>query len=402
MFLRAAILIAACLTSQAGMVFAQDGSENAGGGTEKVISGYDAALKDAAADHQKRLTQLTANFISALEKHRKKVAASGNLDAVLEVDTLLKKVKADPAGLEPPAKDAEDQLSKWTRVYFQQKRELTVERAKATATLTDTCVANLTKIQKSLVKARDLEAAVKVRDTIAEIEKRPSVVSARELVASVAKAPPEPKGGAPKTGDRLPLEGLVAHYTFDKDSRGKVYDAMGKHHGELKDAVPVEEGKREGAYRFGNRGYIKVEHHEDLNPRQITVAAWVNPAKLSTYYSVLMKSTGSWSGGYGISYFSGGLNFFVNSYGRGRAGAPVPLGKWSHVVGTYDGNEIRFYVDGKEKATREYGDEIDHTEGSLTIGKGSGSGYFWNGMLDEVMIFNRALRPHEVAALARR
>ena len=83
-------------------------------------------------------------------------------------------------------------------------------------------------------------------------------------------------------------------------------------------------------------------------------------------------------------------------------------GQWHHVVGTYDGVDAKLYMDGWPvgKPGHKVG-EIPHTDYDLTIGANRSNpdgalgqiGASFNGMMDDVMMFNRALSDDEIQTL---
>jgi len=72
--------------------------------------------------------------------------------------------------------------------------------------------------------------------------------------------------------------------------------------------------------------------------------------------------------------------------------------EWHHYIATYDGAEIKTYLDGKYKnSTAKTGNIL--TTGDFNIGSywdGHTSTYTWNGQIDEVKIFNYALTEEQV------
>jgi hypothetical protein len=72
------------------------------------------------------------------------------------------------------------------------------------------------------------------------------------------------------------------------------------------------------------------------------------------------------------------------------------LGKFAYVALTYDGKKIIAYVNGMIKAETNYSESISNLPGvGISIGYFMGSGYF-NGSIDDVKIYNRALNAKEI------
>jgi hypothetical protein len=75
---------------------------------------------------------------------------------------------------------------------------------------------------------------------------------------------------------------------------------------------------------------------------------------------------------------------------------------WVHVLVTYDGAAIRAYVNGALAATRAAAGDLANHTGPLTIGDHGGPGDSWaryNGPLDDVRLYNRALSASEAQML---
>jgi hypothetical protein len=85
---------------------------------------------------------------------------------------------------------------------------------------------------------------------------------------------------------------------------------------------------------------------------------------------------------------------------RSSTGAsPLPLRTWRQVVVTADGDQLRLFEDGKLAAAIECSALKHVGSGPIWFGTESGGVGLWNGRIDEVAFFDRALDAAEVAAL---
>jgi hypothetical protein len=70
---------------------------------------------------------------------------------------------------------------------------------------------------------------------------------------------------------------------------------------------------------------------------------------------------------------------------------------WSHLAATYDGSKLRLFVNGLEVGSRDVGGAIDPTSGPLQIGGNEIWGEWFDGLVDDVRIYNRPLGAAELA-----
>jgi beta-galactosidase len=75
------------------------------------------------------------------------------------------------------------------------------------------------------------------------------------------------------------------------------------------------------------------------------------------------------------------------------------MGKWTHLVGTYADGEQKIYVNGKLSGTQPYQQPIQNDAHPLVVGGYYSAGYLYQGDLDDLMIFNRALSGTEIEQL---
>jgi hypothetical protein len=90
--------------------------------------------------------------------------------------------------------------------------------------------------------------------------------------------------------------------------------------------------------------------------------------------------------------FVGGANRVV----EGTAAQAPAANVWTHVAGTYDGTTLRLYINGVQVASVNRTGPIATSTGPLRIGGNSLWGEFFQGRIDEVRVYNRALTPAEI------
>ena len=165
----------------------------------------------------------------------------------------------------------------------------------------------------------------------------------------------------------------------------------------------VGTGTGKYALSFDGAGdYVSVLDSNSLDITDaITIEVWVYINSLgSTNWGFLSK--GSNTTGWGMWYYSPSgvfpIDFADNLGNRHYVDMPagsIPVGAWAHVVGVYDRTYIRGYVNGVQKASRNVGAyTIATNANNLLIGQRTGS--FFNGLIDEVRIYNQALTQAEI------
>ena len=220
--------------------------------------------------------------------------------------------------------------------------------------------------------------------------------------------------------------GLVLALGFDEASGTTAIDSSAsKMNGVIKQAVRVAAGKIGHALQFdGVDDWVTVTDTTasplDLSTG-MTLEAWVNPTVMSGWECILMKERGVVGEGL-LSYalyahdgapLSSGqpvpagyvrLNNVASTTDKAvRGTAKLTLGVWTHLATTYDGTTQRFYVNGVLVGTANpivapSLNTIAVSNGAFRIGgNASSTGEFFQGMIDEVRVYNRALSIAEIA-----
>ena len=215
-----------------------------------------------------------------------------------------------------------------------------------------------------------------------------------------------------------PPAGLVGWWKGD----GNPVDSVGGNNG-VEQNNTYTNGEVGQAFDFNGDGqYVEIPQSASLNPsNQLTIEFWMkaDPNNSMTSYQGLVASDF-----YFISLTSGhtfnvGVNFGVSTDNgssfseiadANNGGAVVSAGTWHHVAGVYDGAKLQLYIDGQP-----WGNSIA-CSGNISpmladsfLGLGSEDGRtvcpscvadrYFNGLLDEVSIYSRALTPSEIQSI---
>jgi hypothetical protein len=210
--------------------------------------------------------------------------------------------------------------------------------------------------------------------------------------------------------------GLVGRWGFEEIGQTPAADGSGLGHtGALINftAADRQAGRRGRAlaYQPARRTVVLIGDSDELDPRdELTVAAWVKAVDWKGNRRVLQKGLGDSQ--YRLTAEDGKLRFEVVVEARGggtrrlTASAPLPPeDEWVHLAGTYDGARLRLLVNGAEvEAAPADGARIQITRDPLVIGgkrpSDSTSSNGFHGLIDEVVLYDRALADRELRQLA--
>jgi hypothetical protein len=210
------------------------------------------------------------------------------------------------------------------------------------------------------------------------------------------------------SGPAPPVEdGLVLAFGFNESAGTTATDTSGNGHvGAVREAQFVP-GRFGNALSFdGVNDWVTVADANSLDlSAGMTLEAWVRPTVNSGWHTIMLKEAGS-----NMSYEMYSNNpdvtrpaaFFTAAGGGLRnlnGAAPVAVNAWTHLAFTYDGTTMRLYVNGVLARSALRAGPIRTSTGVLHIGGNQvWGGEFFNGLIDEVRIYNRALSPAEIEA----
>jgi hypothetical protein len=209
----------------------------------------------------------------------------------------------------------------------------------------------------------------------------------------------------PKNSKWWADEGLVLHLPFDEGSGTVVRDHSNNgNNGTIYGATWVD-GKYGKALDFnGVEDYVDIPYSASLdNFNELTISCWVYPHQFhdNTYYRHIIEKGWQNYGAF-VLFQHRNLDVFVfeirDSVGQKSAyEAFTAINTWYHIVCTFKRNDkVTIYVNGKK------GTEMPTLDESLTLNSAiniAGSTNDFNGIIDEIRIYNRALSANEIKAL---
>ncbi|GAB4487939.1 MAG: hypothetical protein OHK0019_03590 [Saprospiraceae bacterium] len=199
---------------------------------------------------------------------------------------------------------------------------------------------------------------------------------------------------------------LVANYTFS----GNANDATPFSNHAIATGAQLGNdrfNKANQAYNFnGTSDKVEASNSPQLNSDYTTVAFWIKVKELPASGEHFLLSFGGWQERWKISLPSHGKPVWttnntsgISDMDSGDGNTLVP-GEWKHVVFTHDGTNDKIYMNGVPVAMKAVTGTLNDATYPLGIGYNPiDVGNYFNGSIDEVRIYKKALNDAEVAAL---
>jgi len=178
--------------------------------------------------------------------------------------------------------------------------------------------------------------------------------------------------------------------------------------GDIAAPVPGKVGLALGC--DGSSSFVEAPHKPELDPEQLTVEAWV---KLDEYPGgndprrwIVNKNRNEWEEGhYALIVERDRVGAYLN-IGGGRQNhlmamsgeGALKLGAWHHAAFTYDGADLKVYLDGKQVAAAAINKKRKPGHAALAIGRRQDAYNYFKGAIDEVRVYARALAADELKA----
>lgn len=211
-----------------------------------------------------------------------------------------------------------------------------------------------------------------------------------------------------QTDSEAPAPALVpvTAWAFDEESGTASIDSVAGHIATLNGAQFTSDAVRGTAIEFPEGGStVNVPTTTDFDlTEQMTIALWVRPASWATNINRLVTRP---SENYVFRLLGRRPQFYVKKGGTitaSRTSATIGVDQWTHLAAVWDGTGdglLRIYINGEEASSyQEQGTvsaPIDASGGGLNLGNPSTERF--EGLMDEVAVFGKALTSAEIQSL---
>ncbi len=208
-----------------------------------------------------------------------------------------------------------------------------------------------------------------------------------------------------------PTTGLVGHWLLDESSGTSAADASGNgNHGTLYNMNPASDwvpGQIDGSLDFdGYNDYVEVPLAANA-VTNLSFIVWFNSddgASVGNNYVaqrfISQPRTGTYSRiALGINNGKIAAYWYDGSYTVSDGSTTLSSGTWYHAALTYDGATIRIFLNGSEDGSFSESSLSAPSSNLFQIGQQISGERRYDGQLDDVRIYDRALSTSEVQAL---
>jgi len=207
-------------------------------------------------------------------------------------------------------------------------------------------------------------------------------------------------------------DNLLAYYKLDETSSTTVYDSFGLNHGTNSGATINQSGKLGTAYSFdGINNEINIPHSSDFDVgNSWTISLWANA---NDWYT---NQTGSGNSFllFGKEYGSNKIPFAIGkdvdtsrlftgyydgNWRRVQLTSNPTTSSWVNLVGVRDSSSVSFYLNGTESVSNTFNTNSANNSEIVLIGQRWANDGFFDGKIDEIGIWGRALTSGEITQL---
>ena len=209
-----------------------------------------------------------------------------------------------------------------------------------------------------------------------------------------------------------PDESLILSLSFDEFSDRTVKDhSQYGNNGELVGNPTLVEGKFGNALKLNGRSdWVEIPHDDSLTvDKNVTVMAWIKTPRHggpngALWQSIVAKGNDPRSYSLYTEKRSGGIHLSIGEFCGGNSHQHIALNRWQHVVAQVDNGTHRYWINGKSTAAYRVDASLPGRTDTATVRVGNSHDEkpavspdrHFLGLIDELRIWNRALRHDEI------
>jgi hypothetical protein len=200
-------------------------------------------------------------------------------------------------------------------------------------------------------------------------------------------------------------DSLVAYWSFNEGKGSVLNESSVRHLNGTIHNSSWTKGVKGTALDFnGEDSYVSCADNDALNlTDSLTVEMWIKPDEwVAEDYGIVGKLSEDRNSGWAFQYngYANLLQFRINIENKTEIlSAAAPLtNSWHQIAGTYDGEKIKFYIDGIVRDSKQDSGKIATCINKLIIGKLSElkPEFYFRGVIDEVKVYNKALSESDI------
>jgi hypothetical protein len=191
---------------------------------------------------------------------------------------------------------------------------------------------------------------------------------------------------------------LITCWKLDETDGTTAYDSVGQNHGTVYGAQWTT-GQVGGALSFdGDGDYVEVDAIAPLAGDTLTAQAWIQFDEFAGLWNPVLTQASMTNDGYYLYVVNGKPSFYViDGFNYSHAISPETINadQWYHVAVTNDGSTLKLYVNGLLKASVSSSGFTGVNQNAY-IGCVPAINLYYNGLIDDVRIYDRALYAEEI------
>jgi hypothetical protein len=198
---------------------------------------------------------------------------------------------------------------------------------------------------------------------------------------------------------------LVSYWAFEEGEGSTAYDSEGANHGTLEgdpNWVPGKVGSY-ALYFDGSSDLVRGPDNSSLDPTSFTISAWVYADGTPDDWDTIVDKADDDTRGYQIRINADGqltarVRVAALTYVDVTDADTFPEDQWVFVTWTYDSDSTMLYRDGLPVDSDVGGGQDASSGNDLIIGSRGADRYF-NGMIDDVKIYDFVLSFEEISGI---